>query len=150
TGEEWMVNLAGSLGISTADHPRLLESVLELLQTRAALFVLDNCDRVAPEVGARIHQILSGTDNVRVLSTSQAPLNFVGERLLRLPPLALPDEEAVQTGDPEIVAAAPAVAMLLARVRSSQPGFHLEPQNVRAVAEICRRLDGIPLALELA
>ncbi len=149
SGREWLLSLASALAVATDDDEQLLHSLLGLLQTRRALFVLDNCDRVAAEVGHWIFQILSGTDSLRVLSTSQALLNFRGERVMRLPPLELPDEHAVGASDVPGVAVAPAVAMLLERVRFVQPGFQLSRANVGSIAEICRRLDGLPLAIEL-
>jgi predicted ATPase/DNA-binding winged helix-turn-helix (wHTH) protein len=150
SGREWLLSLAAVMAVASEDHSRLLQRVLELLQTRRALFVLDNCDRVAAEVGHWLFQILSGTDRLHVLTTSQALLNFRGERVMRLPALKLPDEHAVDAGDVDSVAAAPAVQMLLERVRCVQPGFHLSRANLRFIAEICSRLDGLPLALELA
>ena len=83
--------------------------------------------------------------------TSQAPLNFVGEHVMRMPPLALPDGSRTAEGaiDPELESV-PAVALLLTRIQAVQPGFALTSTNATAVIEICTRLDGTPLALELA
>ena len=148
-GAEWLRALGAALGIPSADDCKLMSHILPVLQGRSALLVLDNCDRIAPEIGALVIDVLRGTENLKVLSTSQAPLNFTGEQLLRLPPLALP------AGDPAhvslaAIAAVPAVEMLVTRARAVQPGFQLTSANAAAIVEICRHLDGMPLALELA
>ncbi|HEV2285754.1 MAG TPA: TIR domain-containing protein, partial [Steroidobacteraceae bacterium] len=148
-GTEWLQALGAALGIPAADGSKLMAQILPVLQGRQALLVLDNCDRVAAEVGTLVIQVLRGTDSLRMLSTSQAPLNFTGEQLLRLPPLALPAADAAHLSLEEI-GAAPAVEMLVARAREVQPAFELTRANATTVAEICRRLDGVPLALELA
>ena len=148
-GAEWLRALGAALGIPSADDCKLMGHILPVLQGRRALLVLDNCDRVAPELGALVIDVLRGTENLKVLSTSQAPLNFTGEQLLRLPPLALPASDPAHSSPAEI-AAVPAVEMLVTRARAVQPGFHVTPSNAAAIVEICRHLDGMPLALELA
>jgi non-specific serine/threonine protein kinase len=96
-------------------------------------------------------KILRATDQVQVLATSQQQLSFVGEQLLRMPPLALPViRQPVTAADLPHIAAAPAIALLLARIRAVQPEFGLQQANAAALIEICVRLDGMPLALELA
>lgn len=147
---DWLRALAAALEIRSDERGEILAQVAPLLQGRRALLVLDNCDRLAAELGALVIAILRGTDALKIVSTSQAPLSFKGEQLLRLPPLALP--AALGSGQlsvPEI-AAAPAVEMLVTRVRAVQPGFALSESNAPAILDICRRLDGMPLALELA
>jgi non-specific serine/threonine protein kinase len=114
------------------------------------LIVLDNCDRIATEVGTFVIELLRGADTVKVLATSQAPLNFIGERVMRLPPLALPETAPTNQQSLERIAATPAVEMLLTRIKSHQPAFQLTEANAASVVEICRQLDGMPLALELA
>lgn len=148
-GAEWLRALGAALGIPSADDCKLMAHVLPVLQDRQALLVLDNCDRVAAEVGALVIQVLRGTESLKVLSTSQAPLSFTGEQLLRLAPLALPAGDPARSSPAEI-AAVPAVEMLVTRARAVQPGFQVTPSNAAAVVEICRHLDGMPLALELA
>lgn len=150
-GAEWLRTLAAALGFPSADDSELLQQqIVSVLQGRRALLVLDNCDRVAPEVGALVIQLLRATDALQVLSTSQAPLNFTGEQLWRLPPLALPVADGSQPLSLEEIAAAPAIEMLVTRVLAAQPGFQLTAANAPTILEVCRRLDGMPLALELA
>ena len=83
-----------------------------------------------------------------MLATSRAPLRFQGERLYPVPPLSLPAGR--QTGDPAELATYAAVELFVQRVRAVRPDFELTGSNADLVAEICRRLDGLPLAIELA
>lgn len=142
-GGEWLQALAAALAIPLTNVPELLLKIVPMLQSRRALLLLDNCDRIAGEVGDLAAVLLRGTDALCVLATSRKPLNFAGEQLVWLPPLGLPQE-----GSP--IESAPAVQMLLARIRAVQPHFLLTPANAPIIADICRRLDGMPLALELA
>jgi predicted ATPase len=138
------------LALPAADAAELLPRIVSVLQGRRMLIVLDNCDRIAAEVGTIVIELLRGADTVKVLATSQAPLNFIGERVMRLPPLALPDGASTVQQPLEEIAATPAVDMLLTRIRCHQPAFQLTEANAASVVEICRQLDGMPLALELA
>jgi len=149
-GADWLRSLAAALAVPPAAPTELLQKVLPLLQGRRALLVIDNCDRVATEVGALVFEVLRRTDQSKVLATSQAPLNFVGEQLMRMPPLALPAEPSGGVPTLAEIRDAPAVRMLLARISAVQPGFLITDGNAATLAEICRRLDGMPLALELA
>jgi predicted ATPase/DNA-binding winged helix-turn-helix (wHTH) protein len=143
SGGEWLQALAAALAIPLTGIPELLLKVVPVLQSRRALLLLDNCDRVASDVGDLVSGLLRGTEALCVLATSQKPLNFAGEQLVWLPPLGLPQ-------DASPIESAPAVQMLLARIRAVQPHFLLTPASAPIIADICRRLDGMPLALELA
>lgn len=149
---EWLRALALALFVQPAGDPELLASVLPLLAGRRALLVLDNCDRIAPTVGSLVFALLRGTDALKVLSTSQQPLGFVGEQLLRIPPLSLPGTATEPENEAGLarIAAAPAVELLCERASEVQPGFALTLANRATVVEICRQLDGMPLAIELA
>jgi predicted ATPase/DNA-binding winged helix-turn-helix (wHTH) protein len=149
--EEWLEALAVALSIASDTPDDLLERICPVLRGRRALMVLDNCDRVAPGVGALVFAVLRATDALQFLATSQQPLSFVGETLVRMPPLGLPETAGV-IGESELpaIAQAPAVALLLTRVHTVQPGFALTTANAATAVEICRRLDGMPLAIELA
>jgi predicted ATPase/DNA-binding winged helix-turn-helix (wHTH) protein len=148
---EWLQALALALSIAPSGERELLDKITQTLAGRRALLLLDNCDRLSIDIGALIVEILRATDQLKVLATSQQHLKFIGERVLRMPPLLLPvitnpcsDAELAE------VAAAPAVSLLLARIRDTQPEFPLNPANAPAIVDICARLDGMPLALELA
>jgi non-specific serine/threonine protein kinase len=149
--DEWLQALALALAIAPAGEREVLDKITETLADRRMLLLLDNCDRLSTEVGALAIEILRGTEHLRILATSQQQLSFVSERILRLPPLELPalgqpsDDDELQQ-----IAAAPAVALLLARIRDAQSEFKLTVANAPAVVGLCERLDGMPLALELA
>jgi predicted ATPase/DNA-binding winged helix-turn-helix (wHTH) protein len=149
--EDWLQALALALSIAPSGQGDLLDKVAETLRARQALLLLDNCDRLSAELGALIIEILRATDKLRVLATSQQQLKYVGERLLRMPPLRLP---AIRrpSGEADLVevAAAPAVTLLLARIGDTQTDFKLTIANAPAIVDICERLDGMPLAIELA
>jgi predicted ATPase/DNA-binding winged helix-turn-helix (wHTH) protein len=147
---EWLNAMAAALAVPLGERPELLSKILPVLQSRRALILLDNCDRIAGEVGTLLSGLLRGTEALQVLATSQKPLNFAGEQLMWLPPLALPQEASRGRCELPDIESAPAVQMLLTRIRATQPHFSLTEANAPTVAEICRRLDGMPLALELA
>jgi predicted ATPase/DNA-binding winged helix-turn-helix (wHTH) protein len=149
--DEWLQALALALAIAPSGERELLGKITEIFADRRALLLLDNCDRISVGVGSLAVEILRGTEQLKILATSQQQLSFVSERVLRLPPLELPvlgqpsDEHELQQ-----IAAAPAVALLLARIQDTQSEFKLTLTNAPAIAGICERLDGMPLALELA
>ena len=128
-------------GLSTAG------SVVEFLRTRSALLlVLDNCEHLAAAAAALAADILRGCPGVRILATSQQPLGVGGEQVFGLRPLSLPPPDAGMAA----AAASDAVSLFAQRAAAARSDFSLSPSNVAAVGEICRRLDGIPLAIELA
>ena len=128
-------------GLSTAG------SVVEFLRTRAALLlVLDNCEHLAAAAAALATDILRGCPGVRILATSQQPLGVGGEQVFGLRPLSLPPLETSIAA----AAASDAVSLFAQRAAAARAEFSLSLSNVAAVSEICRRLDGIPLAIELA
>ena len=121
--------------------------VVEFLRTRSALLlVLDNCEHLAAAAAALAADILRGCPGVRILATSQQPLGVGGEQVFGLRPLSLPPPDAGM----EDAAASDAVSLFAQRAAAARRDFALSPANVAAVGEVCRRLDGIPLAIELA
>lgn len=149
--DEWLQALGLALAIAPCGERELLGKITEIFADRRSLLLLDNCDRLSPGVGSLAFELLRGTEHLKILATSQQQLSFVSERVLRLPPLELPalgqpsDEHELQQ-----IAVAPAVALLLARIQDAQSEFKLTLANAPAIAAICERLDGMPLALELA
>jgi predicted ATPase/DNA-binding winged helix-turn-helix (wHTH) protein len=149
--DQWLQTLALALAIAPASERELIGKITDILSDRRALLLLDNCDRLSAGIGALVIELLRGTEHLKVLATSQQHLSFVGERVLRLPPLELPalgqpsDERELKQ-----VAEAPAVALLLVRIQDVQSEFKLTLANAPAMVGICERLDGMPLALELA
>jgi predicted ATPase len=142
----WVEVLADALGIRPEGSGAALEPIIDRLQGRRALIVLDNFEHVlaaAPELG----RFLAACPELTALVTSRSPLRLREEHEVPLEPL---DAPAVGMADPEVVGQSPAVRLFVARAVAVRPGFTLIPANAAAVAELCRRLDGIPLALELA
>jgi predicted ATPase/DNA-binding winged helix-turn-helix (wHTH) protein len=149
--DEWLQTFALALAIAAPTEREVINKISESLAQRRALLLLDNCDRLSAEVGALAIEILRGTEHVKILATSQQQLSFISERVLRLPPLELPAVGQPSNEDElQQIAAAPAVALLLARIRDAQSEFRLTIANAPAIVGICERLDGMPLALELA
>ena len=149
--QQWLELLARALSIPPSGERELLEKVARAFADRRVLLVLDNCDRLSSAIGTTVVRMLRATEHLKVLATSQQRLSFVGEQLLRMPPLALPlIRRPLTDADVPHIAAAPAVALLLARIRAVQPEFVLNRANAAPIVEICTRLDGMPLALELA
>lgn len=125
-----------------------------------ALLVFDNCEHVIDSVAALVERLLRRTPRVHVLATSREPLRADAEWVHRLPPLALPPPLPPLPPLPDCgpaalaalaeLAATPAVQLFVERATAGMDSFRLGPDNAAAVADICRRLDGIPLAIELA
>lgn len=116
-----------------------------VLRPRRMLLVLDNCEHVVEQVAELAEVLLRGCPDLRILATSREPLAVAGEVLWSVPPLDVP------TGaDLAVMARSDAVRLFVTRAAASARGFRLEAGNAQAVAQLCRRLDGIPLALELA
>ncbi|KOX10327.1 transcriptional regulator [Nocardiopsis sp. NRRL B-16309] len=122
------------------------ERVAAFLGDRAALIVLDNCEHLVEEVARAVEPLLAQCPGLRILATSREPLGVPGERLLTVPSLALPPEEA----DVDQAVASPAVVLFTERAQAVSPGFAVTAGNVAHVVRITRELDGMPLALELA
>lgn len=145
--------LAGMFDINaaTADAGELIARLSDLLQTRRALLVFDNCERIAESLGKTVSTLLSACAELHILVTSQRRLNCAGESLYGLPPLQVPLPGEWATDEQvACLTSIPAMRLLLLRSQASASGFALSPANAATVAEICRRVDGLPLALELA
>ncbi len=121
--------------------------LVEFLHTKRLLLVLDNCEHVVAAVAELVHAIGRGCRDVTILATSREPLGVEGEHVHSVPPLAVPATGRLELG---AVAGTPSVALFLERAEAAAPGFVLRAGNAAAIAEICRRLDGAPLAIELA
>ena len=135
--------LPGGFGTAGVDATRLVDALAE----SELLLVLDNCEHVVAEVAELVAALLAHAPGIRVLATSREPLAVAGELVWSLPTLAVPDEDAA---DIDTVLAAPAVELLVERIRAHEPTFELDVACAPAAAAIVRRLDGMPLAIELA
>ncbi|MEU1242431.1 BTAD domain-containing putative transcriptional regulator [Micromonospora parva] len=121
------------------------DRVVTALRHRQLLLVLDNCEHVIEPVAELVARLLRDVPGVSVLATSREPLGLTGEQLWEVPPLPVPDD-----GDLDTVRRSAAARLFAARAAAQQRGFRLDGQSAAAVAQLCRRLDGLPLALELA
>ena len=124
------------------------DTLAAALRPRRLLLVLDNCEHLLDGVVPLATGLLGACPGLRVLATSRAALRVSGEQECPVPPLALPDP--ARPPDPAAVSQAEAVALFVQRAASVAPAFRLTAHNAAAVAAICARLDGLPLALELA
>ncbi len=142
--------IAESLGLREEGGRPLPELLAAHLGERRRLLLLDNFEQVV-EAGPLIGALLAACPGLAALITSREPLHVSGEHVFPVPPLALPaDDPGAGGANLAELAACDAVALFVQRVRAANPDFALTPENAAAVVAICRRLDGLPLALELA
>ncbi|MEU7941358.1 AfsR/SARP family transcriptional regulator [Microbispora bryophytorum] len=131
------------------DPPDPAELLVASLAGRELLLILDNCEHVIDAAAGLAELVLRRCPGVRVLATSREPLGVPGEMLAPIPPLGLPPE-GVTSVTPREAGEYPAVRLLVDRARAVSPGFALDDHTTPHVVTICRRLDGMPLAIELA
>ncbi|QET04278.1 transcriptional regulator [Cupriavidus pauculus] len=139
--------IAAALGLSVQGSDAL-PAVVACLRERPMLIVLDSCEHVIDAAAAFAEQIVSGAPDVRILATSRESLRVRGEVIYRLAPLDLPPDSATLTAREAL--ASPAVQLFVERAAECVDGFELRDADAPVVAEICRKLDGIALAIELA
>ena len=139
-------SIAQTIGIQESGSEPLEAILTEVLAERAVLMVLDNFEQV---LGAMkfIAELVASCPSLALVVTSREPLHVRAERVVPVRPLPVPGPEVT---DPRVAAANPAVALFVDRGRASRPTFNLTADNVPAIVEICARLDGLPLAIELA
>ncbi|GAA2326874.1 BTAD domain-containing putative transcriptional regulator [Dactylosporangium salmoneum] len=133
----------------------VLDQLAETLTLPGVLLVLDNCEHVVDAAAKLSEELLGRCPKLRVLATSREPLGILGETLFPVGPLPLPAADQASPDRPAAVnavlaGASPAVQLLQDRATAVRPGFTVTDDNAGAVVEICRRLDGLPLAIELA
>ncbi|HEX5587939.1 MAG TPA: adenylate/guanylate cyclase domain-containing protein, partial [Acidimicrobiia bacterium] len=140
--------IAATLGVVQRPVVTREASVLEFLRPKELLLVLDNCEHVLDAAGRLVEELLQHCPSVRVLATSREGLAIAGEQLWQLRSLSVPSPSA--STDVATALHSDAVRLFVDRASAARRGFELDDTNVGAVAEICRRLDGVPLAIELA
>jgi non-specific serine/threonine protein kinase len=138
--------VASELGLREHHDQPLATTLVEALQPKACLLVLDNCEHLLQACAALADGLLRACPKLRVLATSREPLGIAGEVVYRVPTLAVPEPG----GTVDELAQTDAVRLFVERARAVVPGFSVTDKNVRAVLQVCRELDGIPLAIELA
>jgi predicted ATPase/class 3 adenylate cyclase len=140
--------IAETLGVKGEPNKPALEAVVAFLKRKRLLLILDNCEHVIDETRNVVDDILRSCPEVRILATSREGLNIAGERVYRMPSLPVPRAGEHVASDAEQRYGA--VALFVDRAVASDARFTFSDENAPHVAEICRRLDGIPLAIELA
>lgn len=138
---------AAAFGITSLAGGSVIDAVVAQLRGKAALLIVDNCEHVIHAAASAVHTVLRDCPNVHVLATSREPLGVTGESVYRLPVLAVPPDTAVKA---EEVRSFGACALFEERARAHASSFEITNENAKTVARICRRLDGIALAIELA
>lgn len=147
--DDWLVPqaVAGVLGVKEEAGRPVIEALVKFVKDRRLLLILDNCEHLARACAELARQLLRAGPQVRILATSRDYLHVASETTFQVAPLGIP---VSQTADVAAVLRSEAGQLFSDRAVASQSAFHVTPHNAPAIAEICRRLDGIPLALELA
>ncbi|HEY2474455.1 MAG TPA: helix-turn-helix domain-containing protein [Candidatus Cybelea sp.] len=139
--------LASALGVQESPRTPLLNTLLGYLSNRQLLVVVDNCEHVIDQTRRVVGSLLRECPKVKFLATSREGLTIMGERVYRLPSLAFPEQKSIS---PQEAMTYGAVALFVDRVRAADARFAVMKENVGPIIEICRRLEGLPLAIELA
>jgi predicted ATPase/DNA-binding CsgD family transcriptional regulator len=138
--------IAHALHVVTSGDQPLIERLVTVLRPRHVLLILDNCEHLAAAVGTCVSTLLAACPALQVLATSRAPLQIHAEQRFPVEPLPVPMEAAPLAA----IAQTDAVRLFTERARAVRPAFTLTEPNAAAVAALCRQLDGLPLAIELA
>ena len=140
--------VAGSLGAGEEPGRDVADTIAEHVGEHSMLIVLDNCEHLAAPAAELAHRLLRSCPALSILATSREALGVPGERQLSVPPLALPRDDIIPA--PSAIAEFDAVRFFEQRAQLVLPSFQLADENAAAVHHVCRRLDGLPLAIELA
>ena len=140
--------VASTLGVKEEAGSPVQEALERFVKDRQLLLILDNCEHLLHACAGVVRSLLACGPKVKVLTSSREPLREAGEATFQVPPLPVPDADALPPLD--ALAQYESVRLFCDRAKANQPEFALTARNAHAVAEICQRLDGIPLALELA
>ncbi|MFN2115363.1 MAG: ATP-binding protein [Anaerolineae bacterium] len=146
--------VASAIGLAEEAGRSSLDVFVDYARPRRLLLVLDNCEHLIDACAELALTLIESAADIQVLATSREPLDIDGETTWRVPSMTLPDPvETAGLSDVALASVAPqysGVRLFALRAEMADPDFRIEPDNVRAVIEICRRLDGMPLAIELA
>jgi predicted ATPase len=137
--------IAAAVGVREGDGRPIRDALVDALRSRRLLLIVDNVEQVA-DATPEISHLVAACASLRVLATSREPLRLTGEAEYPLAPLPLPED----TSAIERLRDNPSVALFVQRARQARPGFDLTPENAATIAAVCGRLDGLPLAIELA
>ncbi len=138
---------ADGLGVTEAHGQAVLDALLDHLQGRQCLLIFDNCEHIVRASAELAERILRSCAGVQILATSREPLQIDGEMVLRIAPLSVPGSDSLGSAS---IAQHAAAQLFIERAKTADLGFALDDTNAPAIARICRRVDGLPLAIELA
>jgi non-specific serine/threonine protein kinase len=139
--------IASVLDVQEQLRRTLMDTLLDYLQSKNLLLILDNCEHMIPQCAQLIELLLRSCPDLQVLATSRERLNVTGETVWRVPSLSLPDAHDLT---PSILCRSDAVRLFVERAGAVLPTFALDTNNAAPIVQICHRLGGIPLAIELA
>ena len=142
--------VARAVGVQEEPGTPIAATLAASLGSKSVLLVLDNCEHLAAAVAPFVASMLMAAPNVRVIATSREALGVAGEVIWRIPTLSVPDPRTSAIKTKEAAGRYEAVRLFVDRAQAVQPAFQLTDKNAEAVAQVCHRLDGIPLAIELA
>ena len=138
--------IVSTIGLRERSGEPLVHTLVTWIGARHLLLMLDNCEHLIDRCAEIVERLLDDCPNLRILATSREPLRIAGELAWRVPSLAVPDSHA----PPDELLQSPAVQLFAERARRVRPDFAVTDDSVSSIAAICRRLEGVPLALELA
>jgi predicted ATPase/DNA-binding XRE family transcriptional regulator len=146
----FLPTLAQHLAVKEIPEQPLITRLAQALRNKNILLLLDNFEQLI-DASPQVYQLLSSTLHVKLLVTSRIPMHVAGENQFTVTPLSLPRQSSVETTYDHVqdLMDYPAIHLFVERAQAVQPEFQLTPENAKAVLEICRRLDGLPLAIEL-
>ncbi|MEO3800420.1 ATPase [Nonomuraea sp. B1E8] len=137
--------ISSALGIADQSSRAESESLSEWVGERDMLLIIDTCEHLVQGCAELVHELLEAAPNLKVLATSRQSLHLPYEHVVPVPPLQVPGDDPAES-----LFTNESVQLFAVRAGASVPDFQLDEDNIEAVAELCRRLDGIPLAIELA
>ncbi|MEO6065753.1 MAG: tetratricopeptide repeat protein [Lysobacterales bacterium] len=142
--------VASVLGVKEAAGHPVVEALTRHVKDRQLLLILDNCEHLVDACASLARQLLQSGSQLRVMASSREPLHVAGETTYSVPPLSVPDFSQTKTLTLAALTQFEAIHLFRDRAAAARPGFEVTDENAAAVTDICRRLDGMPLALELA
>jgi predicted ATPase/DNA-binding CsgD family transcriptional regulator len=142
-----VARVATAIGVAQEPGVPLIDTLADALRTRRLLLALDNCEHLIDACASLCQRLLAGSPGLQVVTTSREALRVAAEAVWQVPPLALPPAGLTGAAD---LATYDAVRLFADRAAAAVPGFSLGPANVSSVVAVCRALDGLPLAIELA
>lgn len=140
-------SIAEVLNVKEVKSEPMLDTLIQFLRRKSVLLVLDNMEHIL-EATPTVGELIAAVPNVDVLVTSREVLHISGEQVYVVPPLTLP--KSGSRTDLKLLASHEAIQLFISRARAAKPDFQITPENAEDIVEICRRLDGLPLAIELA